>query len=129
MKALVFFVSLCTLLLIRHNFVYAGTHYGNGLANTEKAHHDTFIAPQQDATLLQYTNTDPDNSTELFVGEDLEDEDGNTLPQKNYRILANCSSSLSYLLNYNPLHNLVKASLPFCSHLSYKNPIQSVLRI
>lgn len=129
MKALVFFVFLCTLLLSTNKCSYADKHSDKVFANIKKTYYNNLIASQHYFTFLQFKNTAQDNSAELFLAEDIEGDDGNSLPKKKYKILNKSSSSLICLLIFNHLHNRVKASLLLCSHVSNKNPLQSVLRI
>jgi hypothetical protein len=130
-RLVVFFVFLFFLLLKGYD-VYTGTHHNSvgytPLLNIEKAQQVKFTNKDQGYSVSKYTNLH--KKEEYIIADDTEDEDANNLFARKYKLLAKCYLTLSYLFILRYLYNCFKASLTFCSPLSYnKYIVQRVLRL
>jgi len=124
----VFFLSLCFLILGKHGYAYVGTHHSanshSPAQHIEKLQPTKFINTTQDLPTVK-SNTFSEKR-EDFLSVENEDEDfvsarKSTLPVKYILTLA-YAPALIYSNNY------VKNRLPFCKHLSYTSSYKYILQ-
>lgn len=131
MRASVFFVCLCILILKGKDDLYSGTNHNSisctSARNYEQTHQTKSVISNQDYTVIKNTNSDKQG--EHLISEDAEDEDGDNLFTRKYKLLTRCYLPQLFIANLSYLYSHVKAPQPLCSHLSHKCIIQKVLRI
>lgn len=131
MRAVVFFVCLCLLLLCGGNTVYAGTQHSSSNSHSShspaKRQHAKLTNTNQDNSILDDADLDVDE--DYLRGHDADDGHINTfLAERN-------SMPDKWYLNFSPLFNLdfcnkrFKAFPPFCGDVSPIYIKQRVLKI
>jgi len=130
MKAVVFLISICFLLLsggnasmpVHHNTIsYASTQH------TEKKQAVKFTATNQ--YCIVFDNIAPNKEVEYFIYEEDEDENVNRTPEKKCKTINNCYLSLPGIIILNNHYNCRNAPRPFYSLQSDKYISQRALRI
>jgi|GEM_PF-672828 len=136
---IVFFLSLCFLLLKGHTDVYADVqHHSPGYSIV---YHDSFsyapaqyIEKKQQAQLENIDRNFPvikDNSLndkkEEFVSLE-EDDDDDSVFSRKYVLLAKYFITLTYASILICFYNYFKNRLPFCRHLSYSSSYKYILQ-
>ncbi len=135
MRAVIFFISLCILLLAGDSYVYAAAYNDYNYTAPTPAHESTCrieMAPvKQDCFTV--TDADPDKAMEGFISDDVDDEDPNSFPTPKYRA-ATVKSAVTYspprfrsILKYLPksFNPAVHCSVQVCDRYL----LQGVLRI
>ena len=130
MRVFIFLIYLCSLLLRGYDYVFIDTHYNNVCSSAvqyEKDRQATFANTKRDDSIIK--DAGPNEEEEYLVRNDVEDEDGNSVFARKYKLQAcrNLIPSYTYVLSYLP--NSFKDHLSFCGHLPYIYILQRVLRI
>lgn len=126
--AIVFFLSLCFLLLKGHTDVYADIHHNSASYSTQ------YIEKKQQ-TQLENTNRNfpviKDNGLtdkrEDFISLEDEDDDDFAFSRK-YVLLAKYFITLAYASILICFYKHLKNRLPFCRHLSYSSSYKYLLQ-
>lgn len=129
--AVVFFLSLCFLLLGRYDHVDAGLYHNRVSHATAQHMKKTLLTRDTDQTFLLIKNNSLSEKRESFLNAEDEAEDyafsRKYLSLPRYFIALTYASVLIFFYSYS------KNRLPFCKHLSYassyKYILQRVLRI
>lgn len=131
MRVFIFLIYLCSLLLRGYDYVYIGTHHNSITASAaryvENGQQPRLANTNRDDSVIR--DAGPGEEEEYLVRNDVEDEDGNNIFARKYKLQAcrNLISSYTYISGY--LRNSFKDRLSFYPHSSYIYILQRVLRI
>lgn len=131
MRAAVFFVCLCYLLLGGYNYHYAGAHHHSFRqvdAARKKLQQVKFTNSDQEH--LIYKASDSSETQEYLLSDDEDnDDDAHHFLVKKNRLLARCYALLDYQSILSYLHHSFKAPPVFYRQISNRYILQGVLRI
>jgi len=125
---IVFFLSLCLLILGKHGYACAGTNLNtssySSAQNIEKLQPTKFINTTQDLPVVK-SNTFSEKR-EDFISVENEDED--YVSAKKSVLSVKYIITLAYAATLNNSFNYIKNRLPFCKHLSYTSSYKYILQ-
>lgn len=127
--AVVFFFSLCFLLLKGHSDGYAAIPYNNfsysSAQHIEKKQQTRLESTNQDLPVLKDNGLN--SKKDEFVSLENEDDDDSVFSRKHVQ-LAKCFITLAYASILVCFYNYFKNRLPFCRHLSYSSSYKYILQ-
>lgn len=131
--AVLFFLSLCFLLLIGADYGNSGTHHSRidylPAQNSKATQNAKFSNTSQDFSITKSINL----SEEKVYLINVEDEDEDLVSVRKYVLLVKYFVTLASISLLIYFYNYFKNRLPFCHHLSYiladKHILQRALRI
>jgi len=134
-SVIIFFLSLCFLLLTGHNHLYSSTYqsrtYYSPTKSFELAKQSNLDADTK-GTLIICNDAPSDNEVDALNATESEDDDELIAPRKNVEITNYLITFFhSQVVGYS--NNHVQTRLPFCKHFSYTssdiNIAQRVIRV
>ncbi|WP_316819135.1 hypothetical protein [Pedobacter nyackensis] len=127
--AIVFFFSLCFLLLKGHTDVYAAIHDDSfsysSAQHVEKKQQTHLETTNQDLPVIKDASLN--SKKDEFVSLENEDDDDSMFSRK-YVLLTKYFITLAYASVLVCFYNYFKNRLPFCRHLSYSSSYKYILQ-
>jgi hypothetical protein len=131
MRVFIFLIYLCSLLLRGYDYSYIGTQYNSIRASVvqyfENGQPPKLANANRDDSVIR--DAGPGEEEEYLVRNDVEDEDGNNIFARKYKLQASRNLIATYTCIAGYLHNSFKDRLSFYPHSSYIYIVQRALRI